>query len=94
MAGLKNEAGKYDDTAVYLAGTLRAHGNFTLGIELTAIEAALGDSKQAEALKAIIKREMFNMMDRNQADVYQWFGMQKPGLAPKETRIDGQDKVI
>lgn len=77
----------------HLAGVLRNHGNYTLGVLLTAVEAALGDSKQAEALKAIVRREMFNLMDRNQGDYYTEMGMQKPGLTPKETKIDGQDEL-
>lgn len=76
-----------------LAGQLREHGNYTLGVLLTAVEAALGDSRQAEALKAIVRREMFALMDRNQGDMYEMVGMQKPGLTPKETRVDGQDEL-
>lgn len=72
---------------------LRDHGNYTLGVLLTAVEAALGDSKQAEALKAIVRREMFALMDRNQAVIYVKAGMQKPGLEPKETYVDGQDEL-
>lgn len=83
----------YDNTATWLAGGLRDHSNYTLGVLLTAVEAALGDSKQADALKAIVRREMFNMMDRNQAEVYEREGMQKPGLAPRETKVDGQDEL-
>lgn len=77
----------------YLAGNMRHHGNYTLGVLLTAVEAALGDSKQAEALKAIVRREMFALMDRNQAEHYESLGMQQRGLAPKETRVDGQDEL-
>lgn len=83
----------YSDSAVWLCGGLRNHGNYTLGVMLTAVEAALGDGKQAEALKAITRREMFALMDRNQAEVYEHYKMQKPGHAPKETHIDGQDKL-
>jgi len=83
----------YDDTAVYLSSALRNHSNYTLGVLLTAVEAALGDSKQAEALKAIVRREMFAMIDRNQAEVYERANMQRPGLAERETRVDGQDEL-
>jgi mannose/cellobiose epimerase-like protein (N-acyl-D-glucosamine 2-epimerase family) len=69
----------------------RNHGNYTLGVLLTAVEAALGDSKQSEALKAIVRREMFALMDRNQGEIYESVDMQRPGLYPKETRVDGQD---
>lgn len=74
-------------------GELRHHGNYTLGVLLTAVEASLGDSKQAEALKAIVRREMFALMDRNQGELYEAVRLQKPGLKPKETRVDGQDEV-
>lgn len=78
-------------TTSYLVGQLRHHGNYTLGVILTAVEAALGDSKQSDALKAITRREMFALMDRNQGEIYESAGMQKPGLQPKETWVDGQD---
>ena len=83
----------YDDTAVFLCGALRDHTTYTLGVLLTAVEAALGDSKQSEALKSIVRREVFALMDRNQAEVYERAGMQKAGLAPLEVHIDGQDKL-
>lgn len=83
----------YNDDAVALAGKLRGHSSYSLGVLLTAVEAALGDSKQSEALKAIVRREMFALMDRNQAEVYEAMYMQKPGLAPKETHVDGQDEL-
>lgn len=82
----------YDESKVQLAGKVRDHSYYTLGVLLTAVEASLGDSKQAEALKAIVRREMYTMMDRNQAEVYEQAGMQKPGLAPKEVHVDGQDE--
>lgn len=75
-------------------GELRSHGNYTLGVLLTAVEAALGDSKQAEALKAIVRREMFALMDRNQGELYEAVKMQRLGLQPKETHIDGQDGLM
>jgi len=78
---------------INLVSPIRNHGNYTLGVLLTAVEAALGDTKQSEALKAIVRREMFSLMDRNQAEVYEATGEQKSGLAPKETIVDGQDKV-
>lgn len=74
-------------------GSLREHGNYTLGVLLTAVEAALGDSKQSEALKAIVRREMFALMDRNQGELYEAVRMQRAGLQPKETRVDGQDEL-
>lgn len=82
----------YDDTAVHLSGVLRDHTHHTVGILLTAVEAALGDTKQAEALKAIVRREMYLLMDRNQSEVYERAKMQRAGLAPKEVHVAGQDK--
>lgn len=79
------------DNAIHLVSDLREHGNYTLGTLLTAVEAALGDSKQAEALKAIVRREMFCLMDRNQAEVYERTGQQETGLQPKEVWVDNQD---
>lgn len=81
----------YDESAVIMAGNVRDHSAYTLGVLLTGVEAALGDTKQAEALKAIVRREMFAMMDRNQAEIYERARMQEPGLAPREVHVDGQD---
>jgi len=81
----------YDETAVQLSIKLRDHSNFTVGVLLTAVEAALGDTTQSEALKAIVRREMYAMMARNQAEVYERAGMQRTGLATKEVHVDGQD---
>ena len=74
-------------------GSLREHGSYTLGVLLTAVEAALGDSKQAEALKSIVRREMFALMDRNQGEIYEAVRMQRVGLQPKEMHVDGQDEL-
>lgn len=82
------------DAAHSLAGALRNHGSYTVGTILTAVEAALGDTKQAEALKAIIRREMFLLIDRNEAELYEKSGDQKPGLASKEMFINGQDSLV
>lgn len=79
------------ENAFPLVNDLRNHGNYTLGTLLTAVEAALGDDKKAEALKAIVRREMFALMDRNQAEVYERTGQQASGLAPKEFWVDNQD---
>jgi len=81
---VRKEKESYDDTAVFLVSKLRDHSNHTIGNLLTAVEASLGDSKQAEALKAIIRKEMFYMIDRNQAEVYVRAKMQKAGLEPPE----------
>lgn len=84
---LKQTSDTYDETAVFLSGQIRGHGNHTLGNVLTAVEASLGDSKQAEALKSIIRREFFYMMDRNQAEVYVRAKMQRTGIEPKEVHM-------
>lgn len=84
--------GEYDETAVWLCGKLRDHSHYTVGLLLTAVEAALGETKQAEALKAIVRREMYLLMDRNQSEVYERAKMQRIGLAPKEVHIDDQDE--
>lgn len=77
----------YDDTAAFLSGKLRGHSNHTLGNLLTAVEASLGDGKQSEALKSIVRREVFYMIDRNQAEVYVRAKMQNTGLEPKEIHM-------
>lgn len=77
----------------FVSGQLRNHGNYTLGVLLTAVEAALGDSKQSEALKAIVRREMFMMIDRNQAEHYESLKMQKTDLASPEKHVAGQDEL-
>lgn len=74
----------YDDTAVYLAGELRDNTNHTLGSILTVLEAALTEPKQLEALKSLVRRELFLMTDRNQAVLYERAKMQRSGLAPKK----------
>ena len=89
--GNKIEGYSYD--AVDLVTRFRDHGNYTIGTLLTAVEAALGDGVQAQALKAIVRREMYMLIDRNQAEIYEHYKMQKPGLAPKEIYLDGQDSL-
>lgn len=81
---LRQTSDTYDDTAVWLSGQLRQHSGYTLGNILTSVEASLGDSKQAEALKAIIRREVYSMIERNQAEVYVRANMQREGIEEKE----------
>lgn len=73
----------YNDGAFRLVSVLRDNGNRTLGAILTLIEAALGDTKQAEALKSTVRKEIFMMIDRNQGEIYERAGMQRKGLKPK-----------
>jgi hypothetical protein len=89
---LEQTSDTYDDTAVFLSQKLREHSGYTLGLLLTAVEAALGEAKQAEALKAIVRREVFAMIDRNQAEVYVRAKMQREGLSEPEVHVDGQDQ--
>lgn len=86
----------YDDTAVFLSGALRQHSNYTLGNLLTAVEASLGDSKQAEALKAIIRKEIYAMIERNQAEVYVRAKMQRAGIEESEIHFvdEGEGHVF
>lgn len=83
----------YDDTAVFLSSELRDNTNYTLGIILTVLEAALTDKHQLEAIKSLVRKELFLMADRNQAAVYERAKMQLTGLAPKkyqELRDNGE----
>lgn len=86
----------YDDTAVWLSGKLREHTNYTLGNLLTSVEASLGDGKQAEALKAIVRREIYSMIERNQAEVYVRAKMQLPGIEEGEIHFvdEGEGHVF
>ena len=87
---------KESESSYLVVSNMRNHGNFTLGLLLTAVEAALGDSKQAEALKAIVRREMYSLIDRNQGEVYENSGAQEKGITTRrlpEIRIVGQDEV-
>lgn len=76
------------ETSVDLSHKLRSHGNYTLGVVLTLVEAALGDTPQAKALKQSIRKEMFAMMERNQGDMYVAFGQQDASYAPSEIHIE------
>lgn len=81
---LKQTSDTYDVTAVDLASKLRDHTNHTLGSILTVLEACIADKKQLIAVKSLIRKELFLMADRNQAEVYERARMQKSGLSPKE----------
>lgn len=74
----------YDDTAVYLASELRNNVNHTLGSILTVLEASIADRNQLEAIKSLIRKEIFLMADRNQGAVYERAKMQRSGLTPKK----------
>ena len=85
--------GELADAGGVISGRLRENSNHALGVLLTTIEAALGDTKQAEATKAIVRREMFLLMDRNQAAAYEETRVQKRGLTQRISYIDGQDEL-
>lgn len=74
----------YDDTAVHLASQLRDNVNHTLGSILTVLEASITDRSQLEAIKSLVRKELFLMADRNQGALYERAKMQKSGLTPKK----------
>jgi hypothetical protein len=74
----------YDETAVYLAGEMRNNANYTLGSILTVLEASMTDKNQLEAVKSLVRKEMFLMTDRNQGVMYERAKMQRSGLTPKK----------
>jgi hypothetical protein len=53
-----------------IAGELRGNSNATMRIILTQIEALLGETKQAESFKKLVKHEFYRLMDFNQHSVY------------------------
>lgn len=65
------------NAAVYLSSEMRNNTNNSLGVILTLIDAALGDTTQSKALKQSIKREMYTLMDRNQQQMYVTTGQQE-----------------
>lgn len=75
---------EYDDTAVYLVSEMRDNSNHTLGCILTLLEAVITDKNQLEAIKSLIRKEIFLMTDRNQGAVYERAKMQRSGLTPKK----------
>lgn len=74
---------KYDETALYLAGELRGNTNHTLGSILTVLEAVITEERQLEAIKSLVRKELFLMTDRNQGALYERAKMQRSGLTPK-----------
>lgn len=84
QTGLENALDEYDDTAVHLSGQLRDNTNHTLGSILTVLEASVTDKSQLEALKSLVRKELFLMTDRNQGALYERAKMQSSGLTPKK----------
>ena len=80
------------DLGFSVAQPMREHGNYTLGILLTIIDGVLGDTLQSKAVKNQIKREMYLLIDRNQAEVYEHLGVQRPGLMPKEIHLEDEEQ--
>lgn len=50
--------------------TLRGNMNALLGKILTIVESTMGDTKQAEATKELVKYEIWRTTDYNQKEVY------------------------
>lgn len=74
----------YDDTAVFLASELRNNVNHTIGSILTVLEASITSKEQLEAIKSLVRKELFLMADRNQGVLYERAKMQRSGLTPKK----------
>ena len=76
------------DQAVRIVHLVRGNNNYTMGVVLTLIEAALGDTAQSKALKQAIKKEFFSMMDRSQNHIYVELDQQKSWNAQPEIHIE------
>ena len=81
---LSNALDEYDDTAVYLSNELRDNVGHTLGSILTVVEASITDKNQLEAVKSLVRKELYLMANRNQGVVYERAKMQRKGLTPKK----------
>lgn len=57
----------------HLAGIMRQRNNNTLNTLYTQVEAIMGESKQAEAFKNLIKWEIWKLTDDNQESMYRLF---------------------
>ncbi len=53
-----------------ISGGIRDISSHTLGILLTQVEAAMGDTAQAKAFKQVVKREVYRMQDYQQGLSY------------------------
>jgi hypothetical protein len=56
MSKIEAEPTTKEESAYAIAGALRGHSNYTLGVLLTIVESALGDSVQAKAVKDNVRR--------------------------------------
>lgn len=74
---------QHDETAIYLVSKLHNNANYTLGSILTVLEAVISDERQLEAVKSLVRKELYLMTDRNQGEVYERANMQRSGLTPK-----------
>lgn len=74
----------FDKTAFYLSSEMRNNTNHTLGSILTVLEAVVTNENQLEALKSLVRKELYLMTDRNQSVIYERANMQKSGLSPKK----------
>lgn len=57
-----------------LACHMRDNTNEALGNILTLIEASLGESKQAESMKKLVKQTLWKLADSNQSAMYAFLG--------------------
>jgi hypothetical protein len=69
----------------HLAGQMRQRNNNALSTIYTQVEATLGDTKQAQALKDLIKWEVWRMTDNNQDTMYDLFAGKFDTIAPVQT---------
>ncbi len=68
-----------------IAGELRGNSSGTMRIILTQIEALLGETKQADSFKKLVRHEFYRMMDFNQHSVYVNLNVEKhAGRLPSE----------
>lgn len=61
------------DTLFNLAANMRYNINHSIGNIMFQVEAALGDSTQSNALKQLIKQELWELCDENQRQMYATF---------------------
>lgn len=59
-----------------IAAQLSRNTDKALGVLLTQIEATLGDTKQAEAFKKLVRHEIWRLKDFNQHEVYRVLGVE------------------
>lgn len=73
---LKDYESKEYQLGYSIAQDHRTNTNNTLKTLLTQVEAILGDTKQAEAFKDLVRWEMWGLCDRNQHATYGLLGVE------------------